>query len=71
MHRTSTPASTSNATSSYLLLLEFAPSVAMELTERLSLGATMFIGDGYASWPFVGTSGMTNDYALRGGVGLD
>ena len=61
----------SNATSSYLLLLEFAPSVAVELTERLSLGATMFIGDGFASGPFVGTSGMTNAYALRGGFGID
>lgn len=61
----------SNATSSYLLLLQFAPSVAVELTERLSIGATMFIGDGYASGPFVGTSGMTNAYALRGGFGLD
>jgi long-chain fatty acid transport protein len=61
----------SNATSSYLLLLEFAPSVGVEVTERLSLGATMFIGDGYASGPFVGTSGMTNAYALRGGFGID
>jgi long-chain fatty acid transport protein len=61
----------SNATSSYLLILEFAPSVAFELTDRLSIGATMFIGDGYASGPFVGTSGMTNAYALRGGFGLD
>ena len=61
----------SNATSSYLLLLEFAPSVGVQLTDRLSLGATMFIGDGYASGPFVGTSGMTNAYALRGGFGLD
>ncbi len=61
----------SNATSSYLLLLEFAPSAAVQLTDRLSLGATMFIGDGYASGPFVGTSGMTNAYALRGGFGID
>lgn len=60
----------SNATSSYLLLLEFAPSVGIELTERLSIGATMFIGDGFASGPFVGTSGMTNAYSLRGGFGL-
>lgn len=61
----------SNATSSYLLLLEFAPSVGVAVTERLSVGATMFIGDGYASGPFVGTSGMTNAYALRGGFGID
>jgi len=61
----------SNGTSSYLLFLEFAPSVAVALTERLSVGATMFIGDGYASGPFVGVSNMTNAYALRGGVGID
>ncbi|MFM7520847.1 MAG: OmpP1/FadL family transporter [Planctomycetota bacterium] len=61
----------SNGTSAYLLILEFAPSVAIELTDRLSIGATMFIGDGYSSGPFVGTSTMTNAYALRGGFGLD
>ncbi len=61
----------SNGTSSYLLFLEFAPSVAVALTERLSVGATMFIGDGYASGPFVGVSNMTNAYALRGGVGIN
>jgi len=61
----------SNGTSAYLLILEFAPSVAIELTDRLSIGATMFIGDGYSSGPSVGTSTMTNAYALRGGFGLD
>lgn len=61
----------SNGTSAYLLLLEFAPSIAVELTDRLSIGATMFIGDGYSSGPFLGTSAMTNAYALRGGFGLD
>jgi long-chain fatty acid transport protein len=61
----------SNGTSSYLLVLEFAPSVAVALTDRLSLGGTLFIGDAYASGPFVGRSTMTNAYALRGGVGLD
>lgn len=61
----------SNGTSSYLLFLEFAPSVAVALTDRLSIGATMFIGDGYASGPFVGVSSMTNAYALRAGLGAD
>ncbi len=61
----------SNGTSSYLLFLEFAPSVAVALTDRLSIGATMFIGDGYASGPFVGVSSMTNAYALRAGLGVD
>jgi hypothetical protein len=67
-HSSAIPAS--NGTSSYLLFLEFAPSVAVALTERLSVGATMFIGDGYVSGPFVGVSNMTNAYALRGGVGI-
>jgi long-chain fatty acid transport protein len=61
----------SNGTSSYLLFLEFAPSVAVALTDRLSIGATMFIGDGYASGPFVGVSSMTNAYALRAGLGAN
>lgn len=61
----------SNGTSSYLLLLEFAPSVAVALTERFSVGATIFIGDGFVSGPFVGVSNMTNAYALRGGVGIN
>jgi long-chain fatty acid transport protein len=61
----------SNGTSAYLLLLQFAPSIAFEITDRLSIGATMFIGDGYSSGPLLGKSAMTNAYALRGGFGLD
>jgi len=61
----------SNGTAAYLLFLEFAPSIAVAVTERLSIGATMFIGDGYSSGPFVGTSSMTNAYALRAGIGID
>jgi long-chain fatty acid transport protein len=60
----------SNGTSTYLSLLEFAPSVAVRLSDRLSLGSTMFVGDGYLDGPFVGTGAMTNAYALRGSVGL-
>jgi long-chain fatty acid transport protein len=60
----------SNGTSTYLLLLEFAPSIAVKLTDRLSIGSTLFVGDGYLDGPFVGTGAMTNAYALRGSVGL-
>jgi len=60
----------SNGTSSYLLLLEFAPSVAVEITDRLSVGGSMLIGDGYLSGPFVGSSPMSNAYSLRAGLGL-
>jgi long-chain fatty acid transport protein len=59
----------SNATSSYLLILDFAPSVAVKLTDRLSVGTTMFVGDAYLSGPFVGVGSMTNALALRAGVG--
>ena len=59
----------SNGTSSYLLMLDFAPSVAVKLTDRLSVGTTMFIGDGYLSGPFVGIGSNTNAFALRAGLG--
>ncbi len=59
----------SNGTSTYLSLLEFASSFGVKLTDRLSLGSTMFIGDGYLDGPFVGTGAMTNAYALRGSIG--
>ena len=60
----------SNGTSSYLLILDFAPSVGVRLTDRLAIGATMFVGDGYLDGPFVGTSAMTNAFALRAGLGM-
>jgi long-chain fatty acid transport protein len=59
----------SNGTSTYLSLLEFAPSVGVKLTDRLSVGSTLFIGDGYLDGPFVGVGAMSNAYALRASVG--
>ena len=61
----------SNGSASYLLMLEAIPSVAIELTDNLSIGGSMFIGDGFSSGPFVGTSKMTNAYSLRGGCGIN
>ncbi len=61
----------SNGTSTYLSLLEFAPSVGVRVNDRLSIGSTLFIGDGYLDGPFVGNGAMTNAYALRGSVGLN
>ncbi len=61
----------SNGSASYLLMLEAIPSVAVELTDNLSVGGSMFIGDGFSSGPFVGTSKMTNAYSLRGGCGIN
>jgi long-chain fatty acid transport protein len=59
----------SNGTSNYLLLLEFAASAGVKLTDRLSVGSTLFLGDGFLDGPFVGTGAMTNAYALRGSLG--
>ncbi len=60
----------SNGTSTYLSILEFAASAGAKLTDRVSLGTTMFVGNGFLDGPFVGDGAMTNAYALRGSVGL-
>jgi len=61
----------SNNTASYLLLLEVPLAVAVEVTENLSIGGSMVIGDGFSSGPFVGNSKMTNAYSLRGTAGVN
>ncbi|BBO34238.1 hypothetical protein PLANPX_3850 [Lacipirellula parvula] len=60
----------SNGTSMYLSILEFAPSAAVQLTDRLSLGSTIFVGSGYLDGPFVGDGAMTNAYGLRASLGM-
>ncbi len=60
----------SNGTSTYLSILEFAPSAAIQLTDRLSVGSTFFVGSGYLDGPFVGDGAMTNAYGLRASVGM-
>ena len=60
----------SNGTSTYLSLLEFAPSAAVRLTDQISIGSTLFVGTGFLDGPFVGQGAMTNAYALRGSIGL-
>jgi len=60
----------SNGTSSYLLTLQVAPCVAVQLSDRFAVGAGAFLGTAFLDGPFVGQSVMTNDYALRAGVGV-
>lgn len=62
--------SASNGTSTYLSILQFAPSAAVQLTDRLSVGSTLFAGAGYLDGPFVGDGAMTNAYGIRGGLGM-
>ncbi len=59
----------SNGTSSYLLALQVAPCVAVQLSDQFALGAGAFLGTAFLDGPFTGEGVMTNDYALRAGVG--
>lgn len=61
----------SNRTNSAVTVLELAGSAGMQLTERLSVGATAFLGTGIFDGPFVGLGGLTTDYALRASLGLN
>ena len=61
----------SGSASSYLLVLEVAPSVGFQLTDDLAVGAGVFLGTAFLEGPYIARSAMTNDYALRANVGLD
>ena len=60
----------SGGASSYLLVLEVAPSVGFQLTDDLAVGAGVFLGTAFLEGPYIARSAMTNDYALRANVGL-
>ena len=61
----------SNGTSSSLDILQFAPAVSLELTDDLSVGGTLFLGECMLSGPFVGVSAMNSAYALRCDLGVN
>lgn len=61
----------SNRTNSAVTVLEMAASVGMQVTDRMSVGATAFFGTGFFDGPFVGLGGVTSDYALRASLGLN
>ena len=44
-------------------------SVGVDMTENWSFGASLAMGMAFFDGPFVGASGMTSDYALRGTMG--
>ncbi len=60
-----------NGTNFSLLFLNFAGSMGVQLTDRLSVGTTLFAGSGFIDGPFVGDSTMTNAYGIRGSVGVN
>ncbi len=61
----------SNGTNAGLAMFGLPVSVGVDLTDRLSIGSTVELGIAFFDGPFVGTGGMTNDYALRGTFGAN
>jgi long-chain fatty acid transport protein len=59
----------SNGTNTGAAIFSVPVGLGVSLTDNLSLGATMALGLAFYDGPFVGASGMTTDYALRGTIG--
>jgi long-chain fatty acid transport protein len=65
------PIPQSNGTSSNLLILQFTGGLAVDITQRLSVGSTISLGEGFFAGPYVGTSTMVPAYGLRGTIGAN
>jgi long-chain fatty acid transport protein len=61
----------SNGTSSASTIFSLPMSVGFDVTDRLSVGASVAMGIAFFNAPFVGISAMTPDYALRGTLGAN
>lgn len=61
----------SNGTNTAQTIFNIPIGVGLEVTDRLSIGASMALGIAFFDGPFVGASGMTPDYALRGTLGAN
>jgi len=61
----------SNGTNTGQAIFNIPMALGLEVTERLSIGAGMALGIAFFDGPFVGASGMTPDYALRGTLGAN
>lgn len=61
----------SRGTNSGITVFNMPASVGVSVTDRLSFGATASLGIAMFDGPFVGASGMTSDYALRGTLGAN
>jgi long-chain fatty acid transport protein len=61
----------SNGTSTNLLILNLGSSFGVKVTDRLSIGSSVFLGMAYFDAPFVGTGSMVSAYGLRGGLGVN
>lgn len=61
----------SNGTSAHYLALDMVAAAGVDLTERLSFGASLAIGTSFLDGPFVDFGGMTPAYGVRGSVGAN
>jgi long-chain fatty acid transport protein len=61
----------SQGTNAALAIFNLPVSVGVYMTDRWSIGASLGLGIAFFDGPFVGTGGMTPDYALRGTIGTN
>lgn len=61
----------SNGTYASLVALDIVAGAGVDLTDRLSFGASIILSNATLAGPFVGITGSSSDYALSGKVGLD
>jgi long-chain fatty acid transport protein len=61
----------SNGTNTALTIFSLPVALGVDLTDRLSVGASLALGIAFYDGPFVGVGGMTPDYALRGTLGAN
>jgi long-chain fatty acid transport protein len=61
----------SNGTYASLVALDIVAGAGVCLTDRLSFGASIILSNATMGGPFVGNTGSSIDYALRGSFGLD
>ena len=60
----------SNGTHVAIVALDILSGVGVDLTDRLSVGGTFMLSTATLDGPFVGITGASSDYGIRGGVGF-
>ena len=61
----------SNGTHANIVALDIVAGAGVDLTDRLSFGASITLSNATLDGPFVGITGSSSDYALRGTLGFD
>ena len=61
----------SNGTHASIIALDIVVAAGVDLTERLSTGASLTLSNSTLDGPFVGISSSSTDFALRGRIGVN